>query len=149
MASYRMNLTGDGIGVAAKLKDEVQGSLWLHPFCTGCSPLCSKYLEIMSQKVFEFQQKIQVQSVKSQKVFGAIGFEDIGTGAGSNLWNRATGPGKGTLEMQPYDDELGPESGWERCWQVVGGFCFVIGVPPVIIQFERWDFPWHKPTIFG
>ena len=24
---------------------------------------------------------------------------------------------------------------------------WVIGVPPVIIHFERWDFPWNKPTI--
>ena len=25
----------------------------------------------------------------------------------------------------------------------------VMGVPPVIIHFERWDYPWHKPSISG
>ena len=27
-----------------------------------------------------------------------------------------------------------------------GGFRFVIGVPPVIIHFERWDFPRTQPS---
>ena len=26
------------------------------------------------------------------------------------------------------------------------GFRFVIGVPPVLIIFERWDFPWNTPS---
>ena len=30
-----------------------------------------------------------------------------------------------------------------------GRFRFVIGVPPVIIHFERWDFPWNKLSILG
>ena len=44
-----------------------------------------------------------------------------------------------------------PRFGWSRvatrrsagmavCWGF-GGFRFVMGVPPVIIHFERWDFP--------
>ena len=26
---------------------------------------------------------------------------------------------------------------------------WVMGLPPVIIRFLNWDFPWNKPTIFG
>ena len=29
------------------------------------------------------------------------------------------------------------------------GVSWVIVVPPVIIHFERWDFPWRKPTSYG
>ena len=28
------------------------------------------------------------------------------------------------------------------------GFRFVIGVPPVIIHFERWDCPWNQPSSY-
>ena len=33
---------------------------------------------------------------------------------------------------------------WDHKLLYIGGFRFVIGVPPVVIPFERWDFPVHK-----